>query len=73
MALTVFGIYGILIILFVPFVVVGIRKRKENIKKLEADLKNKIKSNFVLSSNDITLIGQAYGGVFQGSCHHLPL
>ncbi|MEI5637476.1 MULTISPECIES: hypothetical protein [unclassified Pseudoalteromonas] len=61
MSLTVFGIYGILIILFVPFAVVEIRKRKENIKKLEADLKNKIKSNFDLSSNDITLIGQAYG------------
>ena len=29
MALTVFGIYGILIILFVPFVVVGIRKEKK--------------------------------------------
>jgi len=61
MEVAVFGIYGIIIIFFACFAVVEVRKRNENIKNLEADLKNKIKNKFELTSNDITLIGQAYG------------
>ncbi|MDW7547653.1 hypothetical protein [Pseudoalteromonas peptidolytica] len=61
MNLAIFGIYGIIAIFFVSFAVMEARKRRENIKKLEADLKNKIKNKFELSSKDITLIGQAYG------------
>ena len=61
MEIAIFGIYGIIIIFFVFLAVMEVRKRKESIKKLETDLKNKIKNKFVLSPNDITLIGQAYG------------
>lgn len=43
MEVAVFGIYGIIIIFFACFAVVEVRKRNENIKNLEADLKNKIK------------------------------
>ncbi|ENM5799950.1 heme exporter protein CcmD [Vibrio mimicus] len=56
----VFGLYAIVIIAFLGLMVWSVRKREENRKRLQADLKSKLESGFNLTSQDIVLLGRAH-------------
>ena len=56
----VFGLYALIILLFVVFVFWNVRKREESKKQLQEDLKRKIENGFNLTSQDIVLLGRAY-------------
>ncbi len=56
-----FILYALIIIMALFFYIWVNKKREEKIKKLQTDLKSKIKKKFELTSQDISLIGNAYG------------
>lgn len=57
----VFGLYAIIIIGVALFAFFEMKKREEKIKKLQTDLKSKIENSFKLTTQDIVILGQAYG------------
>jgi len=57
----IFGLYALIIIGSFFLIVWTNKKREEKIKKLQIDLKLKIENKFELTSQDISLLGLAYG------------
>ncbi|NRF28247.1 hypothetical protein [Vibrio coralliilyticus] len=56
----VFGLYAIVIILFIIIAFLSVRKREVNRKRLQVDLKSKLENGFNLTSQDIVLLGRAH-------------
>ncbi|AZG35787.1 MULTISPECIES: hypothetical protein [Shewanella] len=58
--LWIFGLYAVIILFGMGGAVWTVKRRNEKINNLQQDLKSKIKNDFELTSQDITLIGSAY-------------
>lgn len=57
----IFGLYSIVIIIFVALIIWAQMKKEEKLRRMQSDLKDKITKNFKLSPQDITLLGRAHG------------